>query len=348
MKMYIFFLFIVYSLKIYSQDNVLYNTWDTLYTIPNYNFNRNIKDLKINNNNMTIVGYDGLIANSNDYGKTWNEMYVGTNAELNKIFYTNNTNFWISGNKGTLIKYNLETKKYQDYSINSDFQINSIYFSDENNGLLASTYGFMNHKDGYLLKTTDGGIKWDTVLKKINFEPKEDTYNNVKINVTNFSFSNIIMKNNLEGYVLGCSYTLDKSFIYETKDGGNKWKLIITLPDELVYGMSIIDNEIWLVGKDGLMCKSSDEGKSWKWYNKNKNETIFKIKKQDNIYIISTCLDKDYNVYTTKDISKAWHLEITSKRNFNSFNPIIIENRLYLSSENSIINKKINEMNYMK
>jgi hypothetical protein len=335
MKNTIIIIAFMFSTTLFAQNN-----WDTLYQIiDEYSF-KSIKDIKIKENFIFTVGNSGLFTISTDLGKSWKDIYVGTDANLNSINYLNQKNIILCGTYGTLTRYDLTLNKSFDLSINSYINLNDIFIIDEQNWLITTCMGYMSSHDGYILKTKNAGINWDTVLSIINFEPKENNSPNGNYIYTNFQFKDIIMKNKLQGFVLGVSYSSEKSFIYETQDGGLNWKLIVSMPDEMVYQMIILDNEIWLVGKNGLMCKSSDDCKTWQWFNKHFNEDIHRIIKYNNTLYVSSFIDKEYKLLSSNNFAKTWTLETSCLKNYNTFNPIINDNYIYISTEKAILRKR--------
>lgn len=290
MKKILFMLLMNCSL-LFAQNNweIVYNTDDPYFNIWGLE--------SYAQNTVSATGNNGFFIISKDTGQTWKEVYLGTNAQLWDISYVDEQNIWICGYKGTIVKYNSNENKYFDFSIDSKYDIKSICFVNNLTGLAGS-------KKGIVFMTKNGGKTWDSILFTRGFE-----------------LTKIRMKNSKEGYIL-CSPQYIKidnknvknkdSRIYKTLDGGLTWKVLVDIKDEDINNILFNDNNIWIVGFNGLIIKSSDGGITWEWLKKDFNENIWSmVLNKDEIYVAAGW--QNYGIGKSSFNSKSFELDFDSQ-----------------------------------
>jgi photosystem II stability/assembly factor-like uncharacterized protein len=150
-----------------------------------------------------MVGLKGCIYWGINYGETWLELSEGTLDETwyDLDFYGENFCFILEGNK--LLKTCDGGDTWSKTPISAEYY-ETICFTSPNNGWVAG--------NKQILRTTDAGITWDTVLT----DPEDD------------SFFDVFFIDSLTGW----SNQMDK--IVKTTDGGNTWESF----DYLMYRQS--------------------------------------------------------------------------------------------------------------
>src|SRR2546422_891725 len=58
----------------------------------------------LDQNKGWVVGYSGVILNTNDAGNTWNEQNSNTNNTLNSVKFLDTAIGYVAGNSGTILK----------------------------------------------------------------------------------------------------------------------------------------------------------------------------------------------------------------------------------------------------
>ena len=116
----------------------------------------------------------------------------------------------------------------------------SVFFINYNNGMAASY-------DNIIIRTTDSGLNWDTVL--------------FLANPTNFQ--QITFSNDSTAFAVGSTVFPMKGIIAKTIDFGNTWDTTLTFSDR-VYSVSFTSDSIgYAVGTGGTILKTSDAGGNW-------------------------------------------------------------------------------------
>ena len=176
--------------------------------------------------------------------------------------------------------------EYEEFSSNLKEPVYSVCFIDGKNG-------FATFK-GNILKTTDGGLTWDS-----------DSISNLPLN-------SIFFVNNKIGYVVGgksscegTGCTVLGSVVYKTIDSGENWKKL-NIPYEWseLNSVSFINENIGFAVGLGLYIKTKDGGNTWKQFELNYHGLITKI-----IFINSQtgfCAGLFGNIFKTSDQGDSW------------------------------------------
>ncbi len=118
--------------------------------------------------------------------------------------------------------------------------------------------GWVVNVDGYIYKTTDGGLSWNTLL----FQPA------TSFRCVGFADATHGWAGNLG--IGNWSPTTDTIPLYETTDGGTTWSPVTTISGPMpegICGMSVVnDSVVYAVGRvggPGHILKTTDAGQSW-------------------------------------------------------------------------------------
>lgn len=153
-------------------------------------------------------------------------------------------------------------------------------------------------KNGYLYKTTDGGLNWyqsipnNTEITKVKFftsqhgvySTRDSTYTTIdggdSWQVSPDTPPNLIdieFADSLNG-VLSSSISYDRSDIYCTTDGGSGWmkSFVPSADSSVIWKFQLFENgKGWAFGKydGGVVLKTTDYGKTWE--EKLKKKSVF-------------------------------------------------------------------------
>ncbi|MBW2938707.1 T9SS type A sorting domain-containing protein [Aureisphaera sp. CAU 1614] len=196
-------------------------------------------DFDFYNSYSYIVGKNGYILKSIDYGDNWSEIQTVYNNTFNSVSIVDADTVFISGfinsNNSLLIRSFDGGNSWETMNFPSNTPVHSIFFS-------SNLVGHAACSDGRILKTTDGGNNW--------FLSEQGT--------TTYDFTNLYFYSESIGYALR-----QYGGIYKTLDGGSSWFLFLETFEE-IYSLHFIDENIgYFSGEDGLIIKTIDGGNTW-------------------------------------------------------------------------------------
>ncbi len=214
---------------------------------------KNIKDTHfIDEANGIVITYEGEILKTTDKGVSWNVKYSNPtpNQPLLKIVFTDqNTGYvaggadWCNGN-GCVCPGGIVLK-----TIDGGNNWTVVYQKSgqlEFDGITKNTNGdlFIIQNGGestYILKSSDGGISWNTVA----------TFNYKLLNIT---------FNGNTGYCTGGDGTAK---IVRSTDNGNTWTTTSTLPGLWVDAICFNANIGYCIVDNFNVYKTTDNGNNW-------------------------------------------------------------------------------------
>ena len=212
-----------------------------------------------------VGGGMGTFLHTIDAGKTWNKQDIGTMSDVAGIFFLNPSTGWVLS-AGTVYRTKNGGKNWEASELPS-VMIGAQSFTRPSDFGWEGSVFFINEKKGwatvgvwYIFQTEDGGKTWQE--------------NQVLTSVDRISFTD--EKN-------GC---MAASSILCTEDGGKTWhERLGIIPGQkedvdgysvALWGLSFADKATgWAVGKNGLIFKSEDGGKSWKVKSKSYNSYVY-------------------------------------------------------------------------
>ncbi|MEL6989324.1 MAG: YCF48-related protein [Bacteroidota bacterium] len=114
--------------------------------------------------------------------------------------------------------------------IEGDFFKDVIFIDDQ--------IGYILGFAGTVLKSTNGGLNWDKIR---NPRPAGENV----LRAMDFKDANL-------GYLVG-----DNGRVFKTTNGGESWSRITNFPDKNFNDIAIVDNQVFIVGEDGIILKFS-------------------------------------------------------------------------------------------
>ncbi len=229
------------------------NNWNKINKAPP------IVDLKFFNKSKGIAFDNKYIHKTTDGGRNWISNEI---PDLNCIFFINDSLF-IGGGDNCILKSYDEGKTWEETNILNTvrFNIRNIFFLNEKLGWAVGES--MECIDaGILLKTSDGGNNWE-ILR----HPSENGVG-------------IYFLDSLKGNLIAIA--IDHGLVMTTEDGGITWESNFSMgdiPNKITYSNS---TEGWVIGYNGLLLKTLDEGKTWEKVKVETHENLNNIVFTDN------------------------------------------------------------------
>jgi len=192
----------------------------------------------LNDSVVFCVGDGGFMMKSTDVGKTWENINSDTKLYLSKIYFIDTTNFLATGHKGTIIKSTDGGNSWHNVSNN----IISGSYSDIDfvNNELGWISGQNGSHFGEILKTYDAGNTWEVVLSGSH---------------TNF--------NSIKFFNADTGHVIDYYGLYSTFNGGATWSLLNLNYSGFRQMKFTSSSTGFIVGDNGLILKSTDNGFNW-------------------------------------------------------------------------------------
>lgn len=195
-----------------------------------------------------IVGDEGIIMRTADGGLTWVKLESGTDVDLWTISGSSGGIVWASGWKHTRparAEREYRTIISHDFGRSWTVIVSDLLQNLDHIAFLDAKIGYALRSDGKLIRTNDGGENWLLV--------------DAPEGILGFHF--------LDGEL---GWTLDQKTLYQTIDGGNRWRELFKLPSDLFPEHGQI---LFLNPKDGWIAsgryflRTKDGGKTWETVN---------------------------------------------------------------------------------
>ena len=188
----------------------------------------------LNDSNGWIVGKDGKIFKTTNYGNNWIEKYSNITNSLRDVFFINQNTGIIVGDSGRILKTNNGGNTWYPVNSNIIIPLYDIAFSTQNE------FCVVGHA-GKIIKSTDLGENWN-----------ELSYGSY------YTINDLDFINSNTGIAVS-----DKGFILKTINGGNTWDIINNQVNNDLNRIEFINsNTITGVG-DGIVLRSTNSGINW-------------------------------------------------------------------------------------
>ncbi len=180
----------------------------------------------------------------------WIQQESGTTNVLYSVYFVNVNTGWICGNNGIILKTTNSGNNWITQTSNTDVYLVTIYFLNGNSGFASgfksNPYPTIGYKS-VIMKTTDGGIIWDTL----------DTS-------TEYYMSSINFINSNTGFFAGGLYGLGPNKILKTTDGGNTLEEQISSVSGNLFSIKFVNsNSGFICGMYGNIVKTINGGAEW-------------------------------------------------------------------------------------
>lgn len=181
---------------------------------------------------------------------TWARQPAGTMAWLRSVFFLDQNRGWAVGSKGTLLQTTDGGTTWKPRSASTDDVVRDVFFIDEKNGWIVCEVNAYQLKTvdeprAYLMRTTDGGEKWNRI------EIKEFNIDSILVRA--------VFTRSGRGWTFG-----EGGAIYGTRDSGDTWVRLRSPTRRLLLGgMFVDDDRGWIVGAGATIIQTSDGGDTW-------------------------------------------------------------------------------------
>ncbi len=298
-------LFVRYGIKFNSIFVYKYDTYEGYsgFAVGNNGLIVNLKTRRMQKSNTTMnlhsvfftsnqtgycVGNAGTILKTTDEGKKWNKLNLPTQYNFHSIhFVDENTGFAAGGDnltkKGVIFKTtNAGTTWNVQFNGKANDYLYSVNFKNKN-------YGWACGYNGTILKTTNGGIRWFKVQTNETSHLNSIKFNDYKNGIAVGNHGTILISSDggyhWKKFNTKVKNNLNSVFVHNKTNativGDNGTVLSSRLPNnqniQPVKEISWVDyvqflsKETGFVKSGGLIYKTTDQGKSWKWKNTDDN-----------------------------------------------------------------------------
>ncbi len=198
------------------------------------------------NNKLIVLGTGSHIISSDDFGQTWNIYKWFTPNSIYSIQFIGNKGYAVTRYSDFYCTENPEGENWFYRSSAPMWESVSMQFLDEN-------VGFILKENRHIVKTTDGGETWRTVLEPVPFNARN------KVGGLNFP-------NSQTGYAWMSINDYGEYHIYKTTNGGESWFQIASMngPGYISGNMAFFDENIGIIaGPKRWMVRTTNGGLSW-------------------------------------------------------------------------------------
>ena len=172
---------------------------------------------------IAALTMEGIVWTSTDQAQTWSPHQIGTPEIPQAITCNKKGVIWVVGSFSTIFSSSDAGVNWVSHSLEEDMILSTVQFLDESKGVITGEFGTV-------LLTQDGGETWDFG------EPIPNEF---------FPITSVF-KDDQNGWVAGLN-----GIIFSTVDGAASWQQEKTTINAPLYGMSIVNDEIFAVGDYG-------------------------------------------------------------------------------------------------
>lgn len=202
----------------------------------------------------------------------------------------------------------------------------------------SASVGFAIGSRGEILKTTNGGLNWQTLqsgstsyLRRIQMLDANTGfvagYNNTVLKTTDGGTSWAKLKSNgnffndLSFANVNTGWLVEGNKIHYTSDGGNNWTVQYSAANNYPNSIHATSaSTAWAVGVSGLVLKTTNGGASWNSVNVGSTSSLNEVYFSDATH--GWILGNDKTVLRTVDGGNNWTLAAPVSSNNNSFNNV--------------------------
>jgi photosystem II stability/assembly factor-like uncharacterized protein len=218
-------------------------------------------------------GILGEILHTDNGGLDWYGQAIGLSKYATRIEFIDQDKGWAACGDGTVGR-TIDGGSYWDQIFLpwawQSAELYGVSFVNEWDGWVVAGYAdSMLLGQGLILKSSDGGINWDSVYQVSDFKDLFDVH-----------FFNL-----LDGIVVGGDEADYSPIIMKTTDGGQNWSFI-TAPSSAYYlrAVDFVGSEGWAVGMNGTIIHTTDSGDTWAFQSNPASATLFDIDFSDNLH----------------------------------------------------------------
>lgn len=242
---------------------------------------------------MVTAGDRGHILYSDNQGKTWTQAKVPTRQLLTAVYFVDDKHGWAVGHDAQILASSdggaTWTKQFED--LKREAPLLDVWFKDLSTGIAVGAYGA-------LLETTDGGRNWQDISERLD---NEDQYHLNGITYVKDSGVFVVgemgsmfrssndgqtwerVEGPYQGSLFGAVGTAQpntllayglRGNVLRSTDFGSTWEPIALQGERGPLEFSVAnaallpDSSIVLVGNGGSVMRSTDDGETFKVFNR--------------------------------------------------------------------------------
>lgn len=237
-----------------------------------------------------IAGDNGFLSRTEDGGRSWSPLTVGTTDAVNDVYFRNKeTGYLLAGNRifstsdsGRAWR---ETRRFLPADFDNAMpELYSVRFSGKKKGWVVGSVSRRDTVvDSLLIYTDDGGASWqrqrvptrnelihlDFVSDKRGWivgasgtilytENGGETWTPQRTGTT-ATIYHVDFRNERVGWAVG-----ERGTILRTTDAGETWFPVPSSVRNTLLSVQFVDDDDgWIVGRGGVILHSSDSGRTW-------------------------------------------------------------------------------------
>lgn len=196
-----------------------------------------------------MAGDDGLVFRTEDSGRTWIEQPIGTNEQINDLYFRDRQDGYLVAGTGILITDDSgrtwrEARSFRPADFGGGVpELYSVRFASRKKGWIVGSVSRRDVvTDSLVLLTEDAGATW-----RPQPMPSRD------------ELIHLDFANEKRGWIVG-----DKGTILATTDGGANWSRQRGGTNATLYHVDFVDDERgWAVGERGTILRTANGGETW-------------------------------------------------------------------------------------
>ncbi len=212
------------------------------YSTVNYSFG--LQSISGVGDNLFVLGTSTHILKSTNFGNSWQQVKLFTPSSIGGMqfiggrgyAFTRNGDFYLSTNNGRKWIYHSNAGKNNSGAMQ----------------FLNSSNGFILKENRHIIKTTDGGESWRTVLS-----PVDENARNLN--------GGISFGDNNTGYAWMSLYDYGNHYIYKTTNGGESWDSLANFSVSYISGdvVAFDANNVVFCGPGRWVRRTTNGGATW-------------------------------------------------------------------------------------
>jgi len=212
------------------------NNWLIISNRPSNTGNSNNAVSFINAQTGWICSFLGRVLKTTNGGTSWDTLNTGSTGPLRDIQFLNSQTGWLCGDVGNLKKSTDSGNNWLPMPILSMSNLTSLHFINLSTGWVVS------EQSKYVFRTTNSGVKWDTVAQ-------------IPSGSTEYLYS-VYFTNSLMGWIGGSNTRL-----FKTTNGGFNWVQQLIPTGMFIDNMSFVNDSVgWAVGGPGVIINTTTGG----------------------------------------------------------------------------------------
>jgi len=241
-------------------------TWST--AVADYAFG--LMSVSGNNNTLWALGSNSHVIKSTDFGLTWNLFPFTVPSSIYGLKCFSDRGYALTRNGDVYLTPDGTGRTWEYLTSTGQNDSYDMYF-------INSTTGFILKENRHIVKTTDGGVSWQTVLSPVPFSSRN------KVGGITFGDQNT-------GYVWFSLNDYGEYYVYKTTDAGENWNQVYTTggPGYISGDIIFFDTDTGvLLGPDRWMMRTTDGGLTWVSANANNFPPGFESRDFEGVALLS-------------------------------------------------------------